>query len=52
MREGLEGKGLKGVVVREGSSTACPVEEGWADGVIVAQVCGFVTFLLRVLFFY
>jgi ubiquinone/menaquinone biosynthesis C-methylase UbiE len=34
----LRSKELPGVEVREGNATAIPIEDGWADAVIVAQV--------------
>ncbi|RFU78044.1 hypothetical protein TARUN_4200 [Trichoderma arundinaceum] len=37
MRETLVEKGLKGVEVREGTAEKMDVEDGWADGVVVAQ---------------
>lgn len=38
MREVLEGKGLRGVKVLDGTAEELPVEDGWADAVFVAQV--------------
>src|SRR5690554_6598411 len=38
MRGELAGKGLRGVEVKEGSAVGLPVEDGWADVGIVAQV--------------
>lgn len=38
MRGELDGKGLSGVEVREGSAAGLPVEDGWGDVCIAAQV--------------
>ena len=38
MRDQLAGKGLAGVEVKEGNAVALPVEDGWADACIAAQV--------------
>jgi ubiquinone/menaquinone biosynthesis C-methylase UbiE len=43
MREELVKKGLKGVEVKDGDAGNMRLEEGWADGVVAAQV----RFLLR-----
>jgi hypothetical protein len=34
----LRAKDLRGVQVKEGNAHSIPVENGWADSVIVAQV--------------
>ncbi|KKA27257.1 hypothetical protein TD95_003169 [Thielaviopsis punctulata] len=39
MREQLEIKNLQGVQVKGGLANSVPVEDGWADAVIAAQVC-------------
>jgi ubiquinone/menaquinone biosynthesis C-methylase UbiE len=39
MRRTLEEKGLRGVETRDGTADVMGVEDGWADGVVVAQVC-------------
>lgn len=41
MRAVLERKQLPGVRVLDGTATKMPVESGWADAVVVAQVCFF-----------
>jgi len=38
MREELVRKGLKGVEVKEGDAGHIPVEDGWGDALIAAQV--------------
>lgn len=38
MRDQLAAKGISNVEVLEGSATSLPVEDGWGDAVIVAQV--------------
>lgn len=38
MREELVKKGLDGVQVRDGDAGNMGIEEGWADGVVAAQV--------------
>lgn len=38
MRDQLAAKGIENVEVLEGSATAVPVEDGWGDACIVAQV--------------
>ncbi|KAL7791028.1 S-adenosyl-L-methionine-dependent methyltransferase [Trichoderma ceciliae] len=37
MRETLAEKGLRGVEVKEGTAEKMDVEDGWADGIVVAQ---------------
>jgi SAM-dependent methyltransferase len=44
----LRSKELRGVTVREGNATAIPIEDGWADAVIVAQV--YITYSLSLTF--
>jgi SAM-dependent methyltransferase len=48
MRAVLEKRNLPGVKVVDGTAEDVPVEDGWADAVLVAQVGGF-DYFLRVL---
>lgn len=34
----LEKKNLKGVVIKDGDSQNMPIEEGWGDALVAAQV--------------
>ena len=39
MRETLVGKSLAGVKVSDGDAAHIPIEDGWGDALITAQVC-------------